>query len=467
VRLPLVSRPPFSEERNQFVSTSHHAALTPRAPRNPDGAPTSFARLGVPAPLVDALEAGGIVEPFPIQAATLPDALAGRDILGRARTGSGKTIAFAVPVVAALAASGRERRPGHPRALVLVPTRELASQVARTVRPLAAAAGLRVATVFGGVPHRPQITALRSGVDVLVACPGRLEDLIGLGHCRLGAVEVTVIDEADHMADQGFLPAVRRVLDATPADTQRLLFSATLDRDVDVLVKRYLRHPATHAVDPVEAARAATVSHHLFEVSAQDKHDVVRTLAAGEGRSLLFTRTKHSARKLARRLSQTGVPAVELHGNLSQGARSRNLAAFAGGGARVLVATDIAARGIHIDDVARVVHVDPPAEHKAYLHRSGRTARAGADGVVVTVMTPDQSAGVRAMARKAGIEPVVTKVSPGDGRIASLTSPGVVGYRPAEPPAPSPSVSNASRARSRRSVARSASVRRRRHVPSA
>ena len=452
------------------MSTSPTAAPSPRSHSRADGEHRSFASLGVSPRLVDALAAGGILEPFPIQAATLPDALAGRDILGRARTGSGKTVAFALPVVSALAAAKPQRRPGHPRALVLVPTRELANQVAKTLGPLAAAVDLTVATVFGGVPHRPQIGALRRGVDVLVACPGRLEDLIASGHCRLDAIEVTVIDEADHMSDQGFLPAVRRLLDATRPGTQRLLFSATLDRDVDVLVRRYLRQPAVHSVDPVEAVSDATITHHLLEVTPGDKHQIVRSLAAGEGRSILFTRTKHSAKKLARRLSDGGVPAVELHGNLSQGARDRNLAAFACGQVQVLVATDIAARGIHVDDIARVVHVDPPAEHKAYLHRSGRTARAGADGVVVTVTTPEQSADLRTLARKAGIDAVVTRVSPGDARITSLTTAGAaVGYGAASSspvPAPSLPASSESRARSRSSVARSASSRRRRHSSS-
>jgi superfamily II DNA/RNA helicase len=440
-------------KKEPIVSTSPTAAPSPRSDRRARGDHPSFASLGVPAPLVAALAGRGIQEPFPIQAATLPDALAGRDILGRARTGSGKTVAFALPVAAALAASPRQRRPEQPRALVLVPTRELASQVAATLAPLAAAVDLTVATVFGGVPHRPQIAALRRGVDVLVACPGRLEDLIRLGHCRLGGIEVTVIDEADHMSDQGFLPAVRRLLDATRPGTQRLLFSATLDRDVDVLVRRYLRQPAVHSVDPVEAVSAATITHHLLEVAPGDKHVIVQSLAAGEGRTILFTRTKRSASKLARRLSEGGVPAVDLHGNLSQGARDRNLAAFAGGQVRVLVATDIAARGIHVDDITRVVHVDPPAEHKAYLHRSGRTARAGAEGVVVTVVTPEQSADLRTLV---------------DERIVSLTRPGVVGYRPAAslPASSSVPASNESRARSRRSVARSASSRRRRHSPS-
>jgi superfamily II DNA/RNA helicase len=443
------------------VSTSTTAAPSPRSHRPAAPQPCSFAELGVPARLVAALAAGGITEPFPVQAATLPDALAGRDILGRARTGSGKTVAFAVPVAAVLAASARPRRRNAPRAVVLLPTRELAGQVAKTLAPLAAAVDLTVATVFGGVPHRPQIAALGRGVDILVACPGRLEDLIALGHCRLDAIEVTVLDEADHMADQGFLPAMRRLLDATPADTQRLLFSATLDRDVDVLVRRYLRRPAVHSVDPIEVASDATITHHLLEVAPGDKHVVVQSLAAADGRSILFTRTKRAASKLARRLSEGGVPAVDLHGNLSQGARDRNLAAFASGRVEVLVATDIAARGIHVGGVARVVHVDPPAEHKAYLHRSGRTARAGADGVVITVATPDQSVGLRTLARKAGIHAVVERVTPGDERLASLTTAdGDYGAVSA------PSPSKASRARSRRSVARSAAFMRSRHSSS-
>jgi superfamily II DNA/RNA helicase len=374
----------------------------------------------VPAPIVAALAARGITRPFPIQAATLPDSLAGRDVLGRGRTGSGKTVAFAVPVVAALASRRRPRTMGRPRALVLVPTRELAVQVAETIEPLAAALGQRVTTVFGGVGQRPQVTALVRGVDIVVACPGRLEDLISQDHCRLDAVEVTVIDEADHMADLGFLPAVRRLLDRTPTVGQRLLFSATLDHGVDVLVDRYLDRPVTHSVDPV-AAPAAEVDHHLLVVDRGHKLAVVRQLAGGEGRSLLFTRTKHNARKLARQLRDAGLSAVDLHSDLSQGARKQNLAAFADGSARVLVATDIAARGIHVDDIALVVHVDPPAEHKAYLHRSGRTARAGASGQVVTVALPEQVRDVQALARRAAITPAVQHVGPHDAQVAALT----------------------------------------------
>lgn len=395
-----------------------------------------FAALGVPSELIAALAARGIAEPFPIQAATLPDSLAGRDVLGRGRTGSGKTIAFALPTIAALSLSRRRRAANRPRALVLVPTRELASQVARTLAPLAAAVGQRVTTVFGGVAQGRQVSALRAGVDVLVACPGRLEDLIGQGHVLLDAVEVSVLDEADHMADLGFLPAVRRILDRTPAGTQRLLFSATLDGGVDVLVRRYLVNPVTHSVDPISAP-VSQMEHHVFAVATADKAQIVRELAAGRGRSLLFTRTKHAAKKLARQLTHAGISAVDLHGNLSQNARERNLAAFAAGTARVLVATDIAARGIHIDEIGLVVHVDPPVEHKAYLHRSGRTARAGAAGVVVTVVTPDQAADVRALTRKAGIKPHTVQITPGARQIVELTGPAAPFTAPASqlPPA--------------------------------
>jgi superfamily II DNA/RNA helicase len=382
----------------------------------------SFDALGVPAPLVRALADRGITNPFPIQAATLPDSLAGRDVLGRGRTGSGKTVAFALPTVAALAASHRPRRASRPRALVLLPTRELANQVADTMRPLAEAMGLKTTTVFGGVSQNPQVTALRAGVDVLVACPGRLEDLLGQGLVHLDDVEVTVLDEADHMADLGFLPGVKRLLDRTPRDAQRLLFSATLDNGIDVLVKRYLHDPVTHSVDPA-VAPVATMTHHVLAVEKDDKAAVVRELASGQGRTLLFMRTKHTAKKLARQLTANGIPAVDLHGNLSQNARERNLDAFSTGTVRVLVATDIAARGIHVDEVGLVVHVDPPAEHKAYLHRSGRTARAGADGVVVTVMTPDQAADVRVLTRQAGISPVRTSVAPGALVLRELTGP--------------------------------------------
>jgi len=395
---------------------------------------TDFAALGVPADLVAVLAKQGILEAFPIQSATLPDSLSGRDVLGRGRTGSGKTIAFALPLVARLSESRRRVRPGHPRALVLLPTRELATQVHATIAPLARAAGLSTTTVFGGVSQGAQVRAFKAGVDIVVACPGRLEDLMNQRHVRLDDIEVTVLDEADHMADLGFLPGVKRILDKTTPGSQRLLFSATLDNGVDVLVRRYLVNPVTHSVDS-DASTEPDMEHHVFTVTDADKAAVVHELASGEGRSLLFTRTKHGAKKLAKQLTQAGVPAVDLHGNLAQNARDRNLAAFRSGEVRVLVATDIAARGIHVDDVNLVVHVDPPAEHKAYTHRSGRTARAGAAGVVVTVATHAQRSDVATLARKAGIKPTAARVSPGAPDILALTGPRAAYVTPSAAPA--------------------------------
>ncbi|WP_420369050.1 DEAD/DEAH box helicase [Curtobacterium sp. L1-20] len=366
-----------------------------------------FSDLGVPTPMVDVLVAQGKENAFPIQADTLPDSLKGKDVLGRGRTGSGKTIAFAIPLAARLAANPRQRRAGRPRALVLAPTRELATQIDATLAPLAKAMGLTTTTIFGGVSQGRQVDALRGGVDVVVACPGRLADLMQQGHVRLDAIEVTVLDEADHMADMGFLPGVTKIMQATPEQGQRMLFSATLDNGVDKLVKKFLHNPVMHSVDdehsPVEA-----MTHHLFEVADADaKKDLVRTLASGTGRRILFMRTKHHAKRLAKQLTSQGIPAVDLQGNLSQGARERNLAKFSSGEALVLVATDVAARGVHVDHVELVVHVDPPTEHKAYLHRSGRTARAGSSGDVVTVTMPAERRDVAQMMRAAAI-----KVSP-------------------------------------------------------
>ena len=394
----------------------------------------SFADLGVPAPLVAALTAAGITEPFPIQSATLPDSLSGRDVLGRGRTGSGKTYAFALPLVARLMAGRGNRAPKRPRALVLAPTRELALQIDAAVAPLARAAGLRTLTVFGGVRPGPQVQALRNGVDIVIACPGRLEDHVRSGHCDLGAVEVTVLDEADHMADLGFLPGVRRLLDATPKGGQRLLFSATLDAGVDVLVKRFLHNPVTHSVDS-EQSPVSTMTHHVLHVSREGRLPVLADLAAAPGRTVVFTRTKHGAKALARQLNARGVSAVELHGNLSQGARTRNLGAFGDGTASTLVATDIAARGIHVDDVGLVVHADPPVEHKAYLHRSGRTARAGADGTVVTLMLDAQVRDVRDLTRKAGIKPTISRAQAGDPVLREI-APGDRVYSAPITPAP-------------------------------
>jgi superfamily II DNA/RNA helicase len=374
-----------------------------------DSRTPTFADLGLPRSLVDVLARGGITQPFPIQAATLPPALQGRDVLGRGRTGSGKTYGFLLPLVTRLSQGSTPRRPQRPRGLVLVPTRELATQIDTALAPLAQAAGLRSTTVFGGVSAGRQIEALRRGVDVVIACPGRLTDLMQQGYVDLGAVEITVLDEADHMADLGFLPGVRRLMDKTPSRGQRLLFSATLDNAVDVLVKRFLHDPVVHSVDTAQSPVTA-MDHHVLEVDTAARLKVISDLAAAPGRTVIFTRTKHGAKALSRKLNAGGIATVELHGNLSQNARSRNLASFSDGTAGTLVATDIAARGIHVDDVSLVIHADPPVEHKAYLHRSGRTARAGAAGTVVTITLDHQRAEVRSMTRKAGITPTRTRV---------------------------------------------------------
>ncbi|MCR2783443.1 MULTISPECIES: DEAD/DEAH box helicase [unclassified Microbacterium] len=386
---------------------------------------SSFLSLGVPEKLAQVLAAEGKTEAFAIQRDTLPDSLAGRDVLGRGRTGSGKTIAFALPMVARLsgaAASGR--RPGRPRGLVLAPTRELATQIAAVIAPLANAVGLTVTTIFGGVSQRPQEQALGRGVDIVVACPGRLEDLMKQKVVDLSAVEIAVLDEADHMADLGFLPGVTRILAATPAGGQRLLFSATLDRGVDGLVRKFLRDEVRHEVDESSVPQGV-MTHRVFVVhGTDDKTALVRHLASGRGRRILFTRTKHQAKKLAKQLTASGIPAVDLHGNLSQGARDRNLASFGAelskGGVRVLVATDVAARGVHVDDVELVVHVDPPMEHKAYLHRSGRTARAGAEGVVVTVALHAQRSEVKDLLRKAQVAAALEAVTPHGSEVSVL-----------------------------------------------
>lgn len=399
-----------------------------------------FTDLGVPSDLADILASQGITTPTPIQAATLPDSLSGRDVLGRGRTGSGKTIAFLLPLVSRLVASGNRRTPKKPRALILAPTRELVAQIEAALAPLAQANGLKTRTVFGGVGQGPQVAALKSGVDILIACPGRLEDLIQQRAADLSQIEVTILDEADHMADLGFLPAVRRLLDATPSNGQRMLFSATLDAGVNVLVKRFLSNPATHEADSAESP-ISTMDHHVLHVQHDQRVPVLVDLTSAPGRTVVFTRTKHGAKNLARQLNQRGVPAIELHGNLAQNARTRNMEAFHSGRATTLVATDIAARGIHVDDVALVIHADPPAEHKAYLHRSGRTARAGAAGTVITLMTDQQVKDVRALTRAAKINPTTTKVSgPGHAMLQQLApgervlvAGGLVDDRPAKP----------------------------------
>src|SRR5690349_708892 len=422
------------------------------AARRPSENHATFADLGVPEALSRVLADAGITRPFPIQVATLPDALAGRDVLGRGRTGSGKTYAFALALLTRLARRPARRRPGRPRALILAPTRELAMQIDAAMAPLARTLSLRTLTVFGGVGSQPQIAGLRSGVDVLVACPGRLADLIQGGHASLDAVEVTVLDEADHMADLGFLPVVRRLLDQTPRGGQRLLFSATLDAGVDVLVRRYLTDPAVHSVDST-LSPVAEMSHHVLHVHADDRLPVLVDLTAAPGRTVVFTRTKHGAKALTRKLVAAGVAAVELHGNLAQAARTRNLAAFAGGTASTLVATDIAARGIHVDDIALVIHADPPVEYKSYLHRSGRTARAGAAGTVVTLMTDGQTAEVRALTRKAGITAATTRLRPGDGFLRQLAPGERTFVRPPDTTATKPPPATPARARRRPAAA--------------
>ncbi len=386
--------------------------------------PPTFSALGVPAPIVSALAEQGLTEAFPIQADTIADTLAGRDVLGRGKTGSGKTLAFTIPLVARLGGklAGGARREGRPLGLVLAPTRELATQISAVIAPLAASYGLRTTTIFGGVPQGRQVQALKAGVDIIVACPGRLEDLMKQRLLRLDAIEITIIDEADHMADLGFLPGVTRILEATPAGGQRLLFSATLDNGVDKLVRRFLQNEVLHSVDEA-TSHVSAMTHHVLEVDgAESKRKLVHTLASGSERRVLFLRTKHAAKKLARQLTDSGIPAVDLHGNLSQAARDRNLAAFGAGEVKVLVATDVAARGVHVDDVDLVVHVDPPTEHKAYLHRSGRTARAGKEGDVVTVVMPEQRRDVRDLLRKAAIA-----VTPQPASEASATISELVG----------------------------------------
>jgi superfamily II DNA/RNA helicase len=399
----------------------------------PVSSDTTFASLGVPDSLTTVLSASGITIPTPIQAATLPDSLAGRDVLGRGRTGSGKTYAFLLPLLTRLAASKATRQSRKPRALILAPTRELANQIQAAMTPLAKPLGINSLTIFGGVGQNPQVSGLRGGIDVVVACPGRLEDLLGQGALTLDAIEITVLDEADHMADMGFLPGVRRIMDRTPKAGQRMLFSATLDAGVDVIVKRFLNNPVTHSADSA-LSQISTMTHHIFHVRADARLPVLVDLTSAPGRTMIFTRTKHGAKKLSKQLNASGVPTVELHGNLSQNARTRNMDAFQAGKASTLVATDIAARGIHVDDVNLVIHADPPVEHKAYLHRSGRTARAGAGGIVITLMTDDQVADVRDLTRRAGIKatttrldashPLLKQLAPGE---RALTQPLVLG----------------------------------------
>ncbi|TYK51467.1 DEAD/DEAH box helicase [Actinomadura decatromicini] len=392
------------------ASTDNEATSEERVP--------TFAELGLPPSLVNALGRQGIENPFPIQAAAIPDVMAGRDVLGRGKTGSGKTLAFGLPMLTRL--SGRKAAPKRPLAMVLVPTRELAQQVQTNLEPLGRGLGLRFKTVIGQTSMFKQIDALRRGVEIVVATPGRLKDLMGQGACDLSDVEIVVLDEADHMADMGFLPDVTDILDGARRGGQRLLFSATLDRDVDVLVKRYLDDPVTHAIGPVDES-VDTMEHHLLLVAPKEKAAITAEIANREGRTILFARTKHGVDRLAKQLTQAGVRAAGLHGGKSQGLRTRTLAEFREGSISVLVATDVAARGIHVDDVSLVMHVDPPADHKDYMHRAGRTARAGERGTVVTLVLPHQVRSTSAMTRRAGIDAPRVRVTTGDSELVKLT----------------------------------------------
>ena len=363
---------------------------------------TTFAELGLPRDIVRILDKQGITTPFPIQEAAIPDALAGKDVLGRGPTGSGKTFTFGLPMLARLAESGVSR-PAHPRGLVLAPTRELATQIQQRLDEPAAALGLRVLAVVGGVNINNHIRSLARPVDLLVATPGRAQDLIDQGKLFFDHVTITALDEADQMADMGFLPQVRKLLKLTPVDGQRLLFSATLDGEVNKLVNQFMHDPVTHSTAPVEAA-VDTMEHHLIFIGTREaRNDVVLRLGARKGKTIMFMRTKHGVDRQAKKLRRVGINALPLHGDKGQGSRTKAIEGFADGSVPVLVATDIAARGIDIADVSLVVHVDPPAEHKAYLHRSGRTARGGDSGTVVTLVTDEQRDEVAKLIAKAGV----------------------------------------------------------------
>ena len=382
----------------------------------------SFEEMGLHPKLVTALRGMGAETPFPIQQSTIPAALEGRDVLGRGKTGSGKTIAFAVPIISKMVAAGSvPRKPNKPRALVLAPTRELADQIDRTMSALARSVGFYTACVYGGVPQRRQEIALSRGVDILVATPGRLEDLMAQRIIDLSEVETMIIDEADHMCDLGFIEGVRRVLRAT-GESQKLLFSATLDREVDALVKEFMPNPYVYEV-PNETQETSTIEHRVLVVDPDDRSQVLLRLVQGEGKSLIFTRTKMTAERLSESLTNNGVPAARLHGDLNQNQRTRNLERFVKGAVRVLVATDVAARGIHVDDVALVIQVDPPEEYKTYLHRSGRTGRAGKEGVVISLIPRSKRRKVEDLLRRAEREAKITDVRPGHELIEQLAGP--------------------------------------------
>ncbi|GHA97609.1 DEAD/DEAH box helicase [Streptomyces termitum] len=411
------TRRPSAPDGEDSASGRHGASRSaPAVPALP--AVGSFAELGLPDRLLAALTAEGVTVPFPIQGATLPSALAGRDVLGRGRTGSGKTLAFGLALVTRTA--GTRAAPRRPLALVLVPTRELAQQVAEALAPYARAVGSRLATVVGGTPLSRQTYVLRKGAEIVVATPGRLRDLVVRGDCRLDRVAVTVLDEADQMTDMGFAPQIAELLDQVPAGGQRLLFSATLDRSVDRLVDRYLSDPVVHSVDPAAGA-VTTMEHHVLHVHPDDKQAATAEIAARTGLVIMFLETQHAVDRLTGDLLARGVLAAALHGGKSQPQRSRALARFRSGQVPVLVATSVAARGIHVDGLDLVVNVDPPADPKDYLHRSGRTARAGNPGSVVTLVTPKQRRATARLMSAAGVEPLVTRIRPGEAELRRIT----------------------------------------------
>jgi superfamily II DNA/RNA helicase len=399
----------------------------------PESGMPTFAELGLPEAVVRALHAEGFTEPFPIQAATLPDTVAGRDLLGRGQTGSGKTLAFGLAILSRLA--GGRAQPRRPRGLVLVPTRELATQVVDALTPFAKALGLTTTYVVGGMSFNRQAAELNRGIDLLVATPGRLTDHTTQRTCDLSGIEITAIDEADRMADMGFLPQVRKILDLTPQG-QRLLFSATLDGDVGTLVRQYLHDPVTRSIAS-STAQVETMDHHVLHVDLASKPRVITEIAARDGRTILFVRTKHGVDRLVKGLRRDGINAGALHGGKAQNARNRAIADFKDGRTPVLVATDVAARGIHVDDVSLVVHVDPPADPKDYLHRAGRTARAGDTGTVVTMVTPQERRDVDRLTRLAGVRATNTDVSPGDAALSRITGARTPSGVPLiEPPKP-------------------------------
>ncbi|WP_261717426.1 DEAD/DEAH box helicase [Streptomyces sp. FZ201] len=406
-------------------SSSSSSSSSPREFRLPESttpalpAVEDFAALDMPEGLLKTLAAQGVTTPFPIQAATLPNSLAGRDLLGRGRTGSGKTLAFGLALLARTA--GLRAEPKAPLALVLVPTRELAQQVTDALAPYATAVNLRIATVVGGLSITKQAGTLRRGAEVLVATPGRLNDLVERGDCVLGDVRITVLDEADQMTDMGFLPQITKLIQRVRPDGQRMLFSATLDRNIDRLVQRFLTDPVVHSVDP-SAGAVTTMEHHVLHVMDEtDKKAVTTRIAARDGRVILFLDTKRSADRLAKRLLAVGVRAAALHGGRSQPQRNRTLEQFKNGQVTALVATNVAARGIHVDDLDLVVNVDPPTDHKDYLHRGGRTARAGGSGSVVTLVLPDQKRDVTQLMTHAGIRPRTARITSSDTALATIT----------------------------------------------